>query len=87
MMWTFVKLVWLYSLDVLSEIFKYRYTACIPSCLDYEGVNACVYLLFLFGRVNTMCNFSTVLSRKNAPFFCKPALATSVGGALSQNLS
>ena len=48
------------SLDIIlvGEILKYRYTACIPSCLDNEDVFmiACIAL-----SVTNGCKFTTIL--------------------------
>ena len=50
------------SLDIIlvGEILKYRYTACIPSCLDYRkrSLCLCVYILrqILPAQIEPMCN-------------------------------
>ena len=48
------------SLDIIlvGEILKYRYTACIPSCLDNEDVFmiACIYRHVLLVQIEPTCN-------------------------------
>ena len=52
------------SLDIIlvGKILKYRYTACIPSCLDKEDVFmiACIcmymYRQVLLGQIEPTCN-------------------------------